>query len=483
MRIRLAVLVATVIGLVPFGARSAEQADRHRQAADLLEKAKAAGAEVTYALDRARAYRVVARAQHNTGDAAGAHATLVNARETIGKNADHDGTVLTQAYYELADDQASLRDVAGAKATLMEASRAAGKSFSTRAAAFMYAKVAERRARIGDAAGAALDLAAAADVASGETGSSRDSALRYVAEGMASCGRFDAAEAVAAAIRTPLDRSFDRSMAYEAIAVARAAAGDVAGARKVAALTNDPRDQARAESRMARARLRAGDVAGAIAIADGITDPTERDFAYNAIATVQAAAGDVAAAKATAAKIGWASERAEALAAVAVAQARAGDAPGAHETAAAAREAAADEDVSRDRAELFARIGTALGLASDAEGGKACFAEARAAADKLDAKLTYDACVRSGLMAKIVSAQAEVGDLDAARATMEAMDGTGYDADKAEACRAIAAAEVRRGGLSTLVYWIAALPDPMCRADAYVGAAEAMVRPGRAATP
>ena len=44
-------------------------------------------------------------------------------------------------------------------------------------------------------------------------------------------------------------------------------------------------------------------------------------------------------------------------------------------------------------------------------------------------------------------------------------------------------AEVRRGGMSTLVYWIAALPDPMCRADAYVGAAEAMVRPGRAATP
>jgi hypothetical protein len=48
------------------------------------------------------------------------------------------------------------------------------------------------------------------------------------------------------------------------------------------------------------------------------------------------------------------------------------------------------------------------------------------------------------------------------------------DEEKPVACRAIAAAEVRRGGLSTLVWWIAALPDPMSRAYAYAGAAEAL---------
>ena len=78
-------------------------------------------------------------------------------------------------------------------------------------------------------------------------------------------------------------------------------------------------------------------------------------------------------------------------------------------------------------------------------------------------------------MSAVASAQARIGMLDAARATMESI---ADDEERAVACRAIAAAEVRRGGLSTPVWWIAALPDPMSRAYAYAGAAEAITRGG-----
>jgi hypothetical protein len=234
-----------------------------------------------------------------------------------------------------------------------------------------------------------------------------------------------------------------------------------------------PRDwvKGHAEARMAQALAKAGDVAGACALAAKIA-PSERAMAYADIVAARAEAGDVAGAKAALQHTGGGLWREHALADLASVQARTGDAAGARDSAKSARQMMDPADGPPDSvARQYVKIAVAQARAGDAEGARASFADARTAADRYDESNWRDAGMKWLAMSGIAIGQAQAGEPDAARATAAAIKD---DEQRAAACRAIAAAEARRGDLPALVKWIEGLGEPVVRAYAYAGAAEGL---------
>jgi hypothetical protein len=202
--------------------------------------------------------------------------------------------------------------------------------------------------------------------------------------------------------------------------------------------------------------------------------PSAREAALSQVFVSRTEAGDVAGARAAAAGTTWEDYRGEALAALALAQARSGDMAGARASAAEARKAEA-EDMAVPRARLYFQVARAQALAGDAEGARQSFADARKAAEQIWNSFagysSEDQRQALRTVVRIAAAQAETGDLAAARATATAIQS---ERERAAACRAVAAIDARRGDLPGVLRWIETLPGPMSRAYAYAGAAEAL---------
>jgi len=440
----------------------------------LLEKAKAAAAELKSDYDRRDTYVVLAHAQAAAGDKAAARASLLAAREALAGE-DHPDTNRVSSCCEIADELVKVDDRAEAAATLQRASRIAAGIRHSYVRADAYREVAPRRARLGDDDGATADFDAAVRAAE-EDPSRRDGRFKWIARSMANAGRFAAADALAERIA---DKS-DRWMAYEEVAAARARAGDMAGARKV--VDRLPDDE-KCDGRWAivRSLYSARKFDDALAVAAEMRDCSEREIAYAGIVKGQAEAGDVAGAGATAALVQWGYHKEDVFSALALAQARAGDATGAKASAALALQglAARNDPFWRDHAQVHTAVGRALALAGDTAGAKANFAEARSAADKGETDDRYHGSYKWEALAALASAQAEAGDPDAARATLAAIEHAEYVEDddyRAKACQGIAAAEAPRGDLPALHKWIDTLKDPLSRAYAFAGAAEALAQ-------
>jgi len=439
----------------------------------LLEKARAAAAEVKSAYDRRDALVAVAHAQAAAGDNAAARASLVAAREALGE--DHPDDNRVTSYCQIADELVKVSGRAEAAATLRQASQIAAGIRLPFFQADSYVMVATRRARLGDDEGATADFDAA--VRAAEQDPSRSGGrLKSIARGMAAAGRFAAADALA----ERLTDEFDRRMAYEAIAAARARAGDLAGARKTLERLPDDR---KCDGRWAivRALTQARKFDDALAVAAEMRDCPEREIAYAGIVKEQAQAGDVAGAKATAKLVEWGFHKEDVFSALALAQARAGDAAGARASAALALAglAAREEPYWRDHAQVHTAVARALALAGDAAGAKASFVAARAAADKGETDDRYHGSYKWEALAALASALAEAGEPESARAALAAIE-TGEhvwsDEYRARACHDIAAAEAHRGDLPALLKWIDTLTDPTSRAHACAGAAEALAK-------
>ena len=444
----------------------------------LLEKARVAATQVRFPTDRAEAHRAVARAQAASGDRAGARASLVAAREAV---ADYPyGFVRAQVYWETARDQIDIGDAAGAAVTRDAGRKTAYHTGPPGERRLAYGELAIRRSWLHDAAGAKADFDAALEAARNDGPTSRDSSIRWVVEAMARAGRIDEAEAVAEKIGEDLWRS----LAFTEVAAARAGAGDLAAARKMAERIPAGYLRVDAHKAMAEACARVGDVDGAISVADAIADADGVESAYATIVEVVAEAGNAAGAKAVAARARWQDRKAEAFTSLALVLARTGDAAGAKASAAVAFAALSKDDPRWWRVRRYARLGEAQGLAGDAAGARASFAAARAAADEIDASDERDwreASWKWTAMADIATAQANAGDLGAAKVTLADIQGSIVDSYKAPACHAVAGVEARRGNVAGLTRWIEDLPEPLCRAYAYAGAAETLSenhRPG-----
>jgi hypothetical protein len=150
----------------------------------------------------------------------------------------------------------------------------------------------------------------------------------------------------------------------EDVARARAACGDVAGAKQTAARVKTESFRSAAMMRIAQAQAKRGDLAGAMETAGGLDDVFHEDQAYVRIAAAAALKGDVAAAAAAVERVKSRLTQPRAKAVLAYAQARAGDREGAAKTVAT---------VSRD----LELIAYATGMVVAAEIANGDLAEAR----------------------------------------------------------------------------------------------------------
>jgi hypothetical protein len=276
--------------------------------------AKAAAAKVTKQFLRHVAYGGIASGQAKSGDVAGAKATAAAIREA----AEDAGRIYWKqwVFADIASTQAAAGDIEGAKISAAEA----GKPWKPLA----YCCITESQAERGNIAGAKVTAAGIDD----EFGAyykmlayfAIAKACMKAGDKAAARQAVDLAEAVVARAN---DKEWKRER-YCDIVNAREDAGDVAGARAMAARLGHWSRVAELEAKdgsPAAARKTLGRAVEAAAA----RDDSERDGVYLDIAKDQAKFGDLIGAKNTAARIRDAQWRAQAQHSIIAAHAVAGD--------------------------------------------------------------------------------------------------------------------------------------------------------------
>jgi hypothetical protein len=291
---------------------------------------------------KAQTLDLIATAQAQTGDAAGAKQTadaiVVNtAGDSAG--ADTEAGWKRDAYAAIAGGQAGSGDIAGARATVASIDDA-----ETRDLAYQY--IAQALARKGEISGAKRFAAHA-------SGTYQTRADVTIAVAEANAGRVDDAMAIA----TSMDDAYQQVQALALIAQAQAKAGDATGARhtielaKVAAGTVYDYLASTTYGAIATALVKAGDLDGANALRKIDDQCITRE-----IAIAQADAGDINGARATLEQISDPYGLACANSSLAVALVKAGNALGASQAFDAARSAASSVTESSDAADACGRV-------------------------------------------------------------------------------------------------------------------------------
>jgi hypothetical protein len=203
------------------------------------------------------------------------------------------------ALLALSSDGASADQITST-GVLSDALAATDKIDDPRLKAQVLDMIAMTQAESGDTAGAkqsaegiVVNASEDAATADAELGWKKD-AYAAIAGGEAGRGDIDGAQATVASIIDP----DTKSLAYEYIAQALARKGDIAGAKRFAALATGT-DQTRADRAIAAALATTGNFEEAKAIAGSLDDDYEKVQALTAIAQAQAKAGDSSAAKQT----------------------------------------------------------------------------------------------------------------------------------------------------------------------------------------
>lgn len=256
------------------------------------------------------AYEGIAEGQAEAGDVPGAKATAA-------KIADADTRAWVEA--EIAIQQAKAGDVIGAKATVSQIGNKDAKAWA-------YPRIAQAQAKAGDVPGAQATVTKI-----------RDKPRRvkvFCAIGQAQVKAGDLVAAIrsfdlAAEAAAPIKERDERRSALFEVAKARMEAGDVAGAKAMAA----PFIQGWVYRTIAKTQAQAGDLAAAREALDAAraVDSGEEGYVDVEVVRIQTLCGDFQAARQTAAKISDPMYRQHAYTAIIAAQAKAGDVAGAIE--------------------------------------------------------------------------------------------------------------------------------------------------------
>jgi hypothetical protein len=447
--------------LRPGDAAVAMPQGRERDVAAMLLRARDAAESIRFPIDQMLAFIAIADVQRKAGDVDAAKVSLQHARRAI--DAHNDRWIDCQYYCELAAAHLRTRDKPGALAVLDVAADWARKSPDSMRP-FYLGWTARMRAWSDDREGAAMlfDEAIAGAKAGHPIRVQSDQAT--IAGFMADCGHADAALHVA----SKLTEEVWRRSAYVGIARGQAYYGDLAGAQTTITTAEaagvDDMDDARHD--LAEQQLKTGDLKAAKAMAEQIRDGFYKSCVWKAIALELAKKGDVDGATQAAARMDYDGFVVEVNLALADARRRAKDVAGAGANVLVAAKAVANEQDPNSQAEAYASLGVAQAAAGDAAAARESFAKARAIVDKIDPM--ERASPKWGLMAKLARAQLQTGDVSAATATADAID---YEHDQAQVYQDIAREKVKSG--KAVDGWIEKLPNPMVKAYAWVGAAQA----------
>jgi hypothetical protein len=331
----------------------------------------------------------------------------------------------------------------------------------------------------------------------------RAQALDLIVETQAQSGDIPGAKQTADAI--PLSSPDDSTVAdtaagwkkdaYANIAGGQAGAGDIAGARATVASLDDPETINVADQYIAQALARKGDITNAKSCA-ARTSGICRARADAAIARAQAASGDITAAKETIKGLADTNEQALAYAFVAEIQAKNGDQPGARDTVGLAKAAALQvPDYLSQTA--FGAVAKAAVKAGDMDGAselrktgesyissQIAIAQAEmgdiAAAKETDAQIS-DPFDHAFAQVSIAEAESRAGDaagaiqaLDSARTAASSIS----DSSKAaEACGRIVEAWARSGNPTAAADWARSQQDPTVEVAGLIHIARALCPP------
>lgn len=325
-------------------------------------------------------------------------------------------------------------------------------------------KIAATQAEIGDRSAAertfqqALETVAFfKDDVSGR--SSRAMALQHVATARAEAGDVPEALKIAESINND---SF-RAQALRSIAGAQTKAGDTNGALKtVSTIKTDPWRSMTLEQ-IARDQAQGGNIKRALEITATIEDNQWKAIALYQIAAAQVNARDVAGAIHTAAAIQDDRWKGSALRTVASAQARAGDLAGALQTAATIKH-------DSSKAQTLGGIAEALGKAGDRAAAATTFQLALQAATEI--KNDSD---KASTLGKIAASQAKAGDHASATTTfqlaLQATTTINQESTKGFAMSNIAQAQAEAGDIKGALAWSMNQTSPLLKANVLLGVA------------
>jgi tetratricopeptide (TPR) repeat protein len=223
-----------------------------------------AGARATATLaasDRHRGpvQRAIAEAQARAGDIAAANATAAEIKEAFPR---------TEAYCAIAQAQAKAGDNAGVRQTLDAANASAATITDGDAKMFARCRIARARAEAGDWAGA---KATAVGI---ERALARASVYKHIAEMQVKAGDLPAARETleTAASSAAQLKGWDQARTYRDIAAVHAYLGDLDAAKRNLSRIDDEFYRQHANPFVIVARARAGDVAGAIKLSKRLSD-------------------------------------------------------------------------------------------------------------------------------------------------------------------------------------------------------------------
>ncbi|MGA3066115.1 MAG: hypothetical protein ABSF29_04625 [Tepidisphaeraceae bacterium] len=320
-------------------------------------------------------------------------------------------------------------------------------------------------------------------------------AMYSIAQAQAESGDLAAARQTAAAIPVnPTDADAQGEAAwktdtYAVIAGGQAKAGDFPGAQATAESITDPQAKQDAYLNIAQSLAEKGDITDARVSATH-TDGIDRDRANAAIAQALATAGDIPSAKTLAADLGAPEEQSLAFAAIAQAQIKSGDIPAARLSILAAKAAAANVPQYLSST-CYCAIASAEVKANDLDGatslektGAAHITEAIAIAqaemgDLTSARATLaqvsDTYEQVCVQASIAEAQIKSGDPASALQTLDAAKFAAATLTDSlpDAAARIAAAETKAGDTATAAQWAKSQQDPFVEVTALISIARA----------
>jgi hypothetical protein len=452
-----AVAVSLIVGVgasVARGKSDDTNAAKRAAARQLIDAAIKEARLLSKSDEKATAYLSIADAQLKAGDNVAARQSVGGAA-TAASGIDGDtSSIFSPAvglYVALAGAQAQTGDVAGAKATV-------GKIHDGWGKAAAYARIAAAQLQDKDVAGARQTVASAkSEVENAKSTFYLNLAPIYgdIIQVWAATG--DIAGATAFVTQIPKGAELAKTMCYRSIAEAQAKAGDVAGAYQtielartmVAGIRGQPDkifpdfNIQEAYAEIAKIQVKAGDVPGAKATLGRLQDVVGKNTAGQSKSVAQLAE-DTA----------FASQMAVCLE-IAAARAKTGDMAEARRNIAAAK-AAAERTGPNLRAHSYVAVSQSQLDIGDAPAARETLAAAKAAVERMDYKIANPS---SNLINKIyaycsvMAAQAGAGDAAGARETLETARGLipkfspEYFGYKSWAYRAIADAQAAAGDL------------------------------------
>ena len=420
---------ATAIPHVQFGLAGAwaEAAD-FSKALRLAEKI----ADLTL---RARTLAVVASAQADEGNQREALQTVGVALDAIGMMDEETSEFrLAVALNAIASAQARAGNEQGARETYVDALEAAEKVNHAFRSNVLYS-IARAQVTEGNLAAALL----AAERIDNAVWRSR--ALNDIGKAQLEMGDEESAKRTftsAVNVLNQIDLGKEKSSELGAIAIAYLEAGDIAGALGVALRTareiSDASERASALALIAGVQADTGPDAGArttlneaVLAAAGLRSPIGRARSLGLIASAQAGVGDeasatdtLAAALEAVAEIDWMSMERRVVAAIEAAQAEHGDISGAVQGALWAVSYTKDP-VERAYAQTF--LASAQAALGDEEGARESLAEAAQTAQTSESDYDYGS---ANVLRHIAAMQAEMGDVEAAMATVQSIRYANY---------------------------------------------------------